>query len=37
VLHATASNMDGFLPRDICVFSTYLDMSIGSKKSLSPP
>jgi hypothetical protein len=37
VQDATASNMDGFLLRDICVSSTNLSIPIGSKKSLSPP
>jgi hypothetical protein len=37
VLDATPSHMDGFLLRDTCIFSTYLNMSIGSKKSLSLP
>jgi hypothetical protein len=37
VQDATANNMDGFLSRDICVSSTYLNVPIGSKKSPSPP
>jgi hypothetical protein len=36
-LDSPASNIDGILYRDKCVSSTYLNRSIWSKQSLSPP
>jgi hypothetical protein len=37
VLDAPVSNTDGFLSRDTCISSTYLNKPIWNKMSLSPP